>query len=434
MLVTVILTQNSSLAIFLFFLHFSTVPAQTSDECEGTWGRWLSSSPCTEKCGNCGTQSLVRSCINETIGCPCIGNTATTATCNPTPCAFPQPSCCNSFTVYNMSKDAGVSPTLILIVGSRWSIGMVASFFNASLVYVTIKNRSIHNPCNIFLAFNALYCFVYELGHNASMFIVLTGINFIELQQCFYLQSVSLFGILIVPWLALAIGVDRLVSIIFPIWANKQNVFTYSSIVVSICSSYGLVMLWIYCRAIRRVPDLPTICGTSDLAQSEAMIISSTISAVICVLTIVIYLIVWFILRIKTFDKVQASSPSSNRIFKSLMMLVGMEVFGWLLNIVTRYLVVPNIQLTPMQGYILSTCLTCFTNFAMLSNAPILYTFSRDYRRAFQAHFTMLGKVEESMVLKSVRSMPPEISKNNNSFTNVQSRLAKRLFRNRGSA
>jgi hypothetical protein len=76
-----------------------TTPPTTLPPCppEGEWSEW-STPACSDTCGLCGVMTSTRTCLSESNGCPCIGDsTQTGARCNENVCPWPRASCCTQY-------------------------------------------------------------------------------------------------------------------------------------------------------------------------------------------------------------------------------------------------------------------------------------------------------------------------------------------------
>ncbi|KAI1694918.1 serpentine type 7TM GPCR chemoreceptor srsx domain-containing protein [Ditylenchus destructor] len=281
-------------------------------------------------------------------------------------------------------KHAGVSPVLVLIVGARWLIGTLGIVSNACLVYVTAKSSWLRSPCNILICINALLCAVCQYNHSVPMFLVLTGINFIPISTCFYFMALPLTANFMVNCYSLAIGIDRLISVLFPLWQRKVNIFLYISVIILICAINPTFMMPLYLPVLREFGDKQVMCFTTDLsAYGKVAEVIYPMGLAFNVAIVVVYLLLWLVLKLKGN---KAATNYTRKIFKSLAMIMAVTVIGWMLSMLVRSFVLPYVKLSPFNKMLLSTFLTCFVNIAMLSDSPILCIFSQEYRRAFNIH------------------------------------------------
>ncbi|KAH7695693.1 hypothetical protein AAVH_37244, partial [Aphelenchoides avenae] len=75
---------------------------------------------------------------------------------------------------------------------------------------------SLHGNCNYLLAFNAITGSWHQTAHIVFGYVVYSGTNFIPYVHCVAFQTFPLMSAYLSFTVTLAIGVDRLVSIVFP--------------------------------------------------------------------------------------------------------------------------------------------------------------------------------------------------------------------------
>jgi hypothetical protein len=74
------------------------------------------------------------------------------------------------------------------------------------------------------LAFGAACDFAYHASFFVTLVLTLSGINFIRLELCYWVQTVPTFALFSSVWVVLFVGLDRLLSVIFPLWwVLKRN-------------------------------------------------------------------------------------------------------------------------------------------------------------------------------------------------------------------
>uniref|UniRef100_A0A915M928 Uncharacterized protein n=1 Tax=Meloidogyne javanica TaxID=6303 RepID=A0A915M928_MELJA len=73
---------------------------------------------------------------------------------------------------------------------------------------------SLHGRCNLLLAFNSLTITPLQLF--SGVFVLFSGTNFIRLKTCYYFAFLPLIGAGLATSAQLCVGVDRLISVLFP--------------------------------------------------------------------------------------------------------------------------------------------------------------------------------------------------------------------------
>lgn len=120
------------------------------------------------------------------------------------------------FQFYNKYKDTGVIwiafPALTIIL----TFVFIGFWGNSNIVIATWKTKSLHGPCNYLLALSAFTDSVHGLAQLVQAVIFYTGINFIPLRICIFLQTIPLTGLNFGIILILLIGIDRVFSVMLP--------------------------------------------------------------------------------------------------------------------------------------------------------------------------------------------------------------------------
>uniref|UniRef100_A0A1I8BLI7 G_PROTEIN_RECEP_F1_2 domain-containing protein n=1 Tax=Meloidogyne hapla TaxID=6305 RepID=A0A1I8BLI7_MELHA len=88
----------------------------------------------------------------------------------------------------------------------------------ASVVYVTLKTKTLRQSYNILIVANCICGFFFMFTFLIQFIIIITGINFISLKICFPLMIIPIFFVQSQYLFYLALSIDRLITVIFPIW------------------------------------------------------------------------------------------------------------------------------------------------------------------------------------------------------------------------
>uniref|UniRef100_A0A915DIN6 G-protein coupled receptors family 1 profile domain-containing protein n=1 Tax=Ditylenchus dipsaci TaxID=166011 RepID=A0A915DIN6_9BILA len=95
---------------------------------------------------------------------------------------------------------------------------MIGVTFNAFLIYITVKYRSLHFSYNYLLAFTAFADILHEISYNVTLLHILLGKNFVELLPCFYAQFYAVIGLALSFTTNFLLALDRLISMVVPLW------------------------------------------------------------------------------------------------------------------------------------------------------------------------------------------------------------------------
>jgi hypothetical protein len=91
-------------------------------------------------------------------------------------------------------------------------------FGNLNIIIATITSKHLRSKCNLLIAMEALFDLFGEFGGLVEVFTVYISTDlFIDSYLCFYLQVVPAIGINMSAVILLMIGIDRVISIKYPI-------------------------------------------------------------------------------------------------------------------------------------------------------------------------------------------------------------------------
>uniref|UniRef100_A0A914GZH0 Uncharacterized protein n=1 Tax=Globodera rostochiensis TaxID=31243 RepID=A0A914GZH0_GLORO len=166
--------------------------------------------------------------------------------------------------------------------------------------------------------------------------------------------------------------IDRLIYVIFPL-KNHKNVFIYGITlpIVGICGSF-----LVYIINTKPVDDL----------------ISSATTILFLLATVSIYVLLAILLRFQTASSNSNWHQFNIRIFRSLFIIVSVNIGGYLLialTLVTRTIFEFDLLAKWKFAHIIGILL----NISAASNAPILYFNSQEYRKAFDKELQNIAKI-----------------------------------------
>jgi hypothetical protein len=78
-------------------------------------------------------------------------------------------------------------------------------------------DRALHSQCHILIALTAYCDMSTMIGLYLPVFLTLSGINYMGLQTCWFIEVIPYFGMNAAVILTLSIGIDRLYSVVAPL-------------------------------------------------------------------------------------------------------------------------------------------------------------------------------------------------------------------------
>ncbi|CAD5227358.1 unnamed protein product [Bursaphelenchus xylophilus] len=282
--------------------------------------------------------------------------------------------------LYNKYKNAGAQPRLFAPAVCMFGIMLIGYVFNTLVIVATLKNKKLQGSCNYFIAFG---CFA-DIFHTSAHWIyvyttVVTGENFIPFDKCLWFQSVPQHFLTVSVVMTLCVGIDRLVSVTFPVFYGRQErnhilaggiAFAFS------CSSYFYVIS--IKTAFSRHGKDPVLCIIVGSLGGRAMIDWFNFVVLFSMCDLAIYSAVWVILRFKA-----GTSEDSKKAFRSLFAVMITVAFGWLANAFVQAVIVP--AFIPIEyHYDFMAYFGIPVNLASSCGFVTLYIFSAEYRRTFR--------------------------------------------------
>nr|CAD2168136.1 unnamed protein product [Meloidogyne enterolobii] len=288
----------------------------------------------------------------------------------------------NTDPIYVEFKDKGISAPLVLLISIKVFVCLIGIILNGDLVLITWKTKNLRGACNVQIALNAFSICIQQSSTFVTLFVVLSGKNFISLIYCGIIQIIPLFFSMFTNGIALSIGVDRLLSVLFPIWYALHDKRNYLVIIIISCCIYSVIVPVIGLKISLENPEIPVICTVIDTVQKEAswiviMMLIVNLTSVFC------YINVWIILMFKK----SSMKKKQINVFKSLSMILLMEICGWITNYLMRIIVNSANNHSVNTWYLIN--ISTIAPYIAMSLSPVsLYIFSSEYNKAFINQFT----------------------------------------------
>uniref|UniRef100_A0A914P849 G-protein coupled receptors family 1 profile domain-containing protein n=1 Tax=Panagrolaimus davidi TaxID=227884 RepID=A0A914P849_9BILA len=294
---------------------------------------------------------------------------------------------------YEKYKNYGViwpvAPALLAILACV----IIGFWCNGNIVVATWKTRSLHGTCNYLLAISAAADSIHGTSQFIQAFIFFTGINFIPLRLCVYLQTFALSGLNFGIILILLIGIDRVYSVMLPGRHRTMNSNQYMIFMMIICMGYNIILLYFTYDFALKNPKEPSGCSIVDAMPSTPGNIWFYLCVILNILTVLCYVVVWLAIKFKS-----GVSNSTKRVFKSLSLVTASVFFGWTINAVCR-LTLTFLEVKLETFWFAGMYTGIFVNIACGLNYFILYATSNEYSYVFKSY---LNYVSEKLIGRPV--------------------------------
>ncbi|KAL3099646.1 hypothetical protein niasHS_003101 [Heterodera schachtii] len=294
----------------------------------------------------------------------------------------------NYSTFYLAFKDIHPSWSLI---GCALTYGIIATFgviFNSSVIAVTFQTKSLRGTVNYLLALCSFFEMLHQFGHFLFVYTAFSGQNFIEYRLATKFLMIPMFGLGGIYPVMLFIGIDRMIGIVFDEMHSKRKIRLYLATITFICSAFSFGPCLSFYQSIELNGDQMVIGTFADFFTTPPEY--RFMRLLIIIITILIYLFVGLIIRIKS-----AGLPSADQInyrtLRAIFCIIIINVGGYCTNSIFFNFIEPSIA-SPITAWFGLKISGMLLNIGAASNAPILYFTSTEYRQAFQTVFPFLFK------------------------------------------
>ncbi|KAL3092155.1 hypothetical protein niasHT_026707 [Heterodera trifolii] len=241
-----------------------------------------------------------------------------------------------------------------------------------------IREWNLRGTCATLLAIGSVVDFLYLLSFSVPFVLSLIGQNMISNFGCFFLQFLPNLGLFSSVWIVFFVGVDRLISVLFPLRYGifEEYLCIYILPMLTVTLGYSIYVLveaanW----ALFVYPDWPVLCTNSDMFSFGMSTMLLRNGLLINGVSIICYLFVgWSLFRC------WQKTP--------LTLVVGTYFAICFIRLLLASVTDPIfiLHITPSIDALLTIT-------AASSNAPILFAFSSEYRQAFRKHLKKLPLV-----------------------------------------
>uniref|UniRef100_A0A915P0Q6 G-protein coupled receptors family 1 profile domain-containing protein n=1 Tax=Meloidogyne floridensis TaxID=298350 RepID=A0A915P0Q6_9BILA len=285
-------------------------------------------------------------------------------------------------------KNTGPNFDLILFTGIKFVFAVLAQLLNCSLIYVTFKTKAFRDSYNILIAAICISGFFYLFTFSIQFGIAITGINLIYLKNCYFLMILPIFFVQSQYLFYLALSIDRLIVVIFPLWHMKyiqkslKGYYLYLILIFSSISIYALFTVYTGIDLSLNISSKKLVtCSTSDPVPPFVFQVVVYFNFV----SLVFYILLWIVMNKKVTSSTSTNN-SSKRMTKSILAVFFLEFSGWFSNTLIRN-ILSWFQVSQLQTWYIMQIAGCILVPVLACYAPLLYKMSSLYGTAFYKCF-----------------------------------------------
>ncbi|KAI3419190.1 hypothetical protein GPALN_006942 [Globodera pallida] len=269
-------------------------------------------------------------------------------------------------TLYQMYRN--VYPCWPFII-SAVAINLVALFgmiSNFGVIWVTYCTKTLHGTANFLIALCSFFELLHQQGHWLFLYTALSGQNFLPLTLAIRICTVSLFGTGGISTSMAFTGLDRLLCVLFPTFPRKVKPLPYLCVIILICMAFSALNVMVFYDSARKVPNL-MVTGPylSKTLISELIWYSVTIA---------LYVIVGIVIKKRSaVSNSSAAEQTNRRIYRSILIIVLLNVGGYYLITVYALFIEPHLATTdPLFSWTITMFVSIvLVNVSAASNGPL---------------------------------------------------------------
>ncbi|KAI6238109.1 G-PROTEIN-RECEP-F1-2 domain-containing protein [Aphelenchoides fujianensis] len=281
--------------------------------------------------------------------------------------------------MYLTYRHAGPQPLMYCAALFDFLVMLVGYFGNTLVIAAVFKNKTLRGSCNYFLCLACLGDLLHQSAHFVFLYVTLSGVNFIPYRTCLYWNTIPQAGIAFSYLGTFFVGIDRLIGVGFPTYYRNIKPLYYVSafyLLAVLIASYFLFLSYSF-----KGESVMVVCIIIDSLGGDAQQLFFQLCVLVNVADIVIYSIVWAMLRTKT----GRGNENMKKVFRSLQVIMFSVAAGWLITALVVGLIIPFAHVPISQQWFWGAYFGWLPNIASASNFFTLYFFSQEYRLTFQS-------------------------------------------------
>ncbi|KAF7635992.1 hypothetical protein Mgra_00004572 [Meloidogyne graminicola] len=283
----------------------------------------------------------------------------------------------------NMSVDPRQSPLARAIWIVNASVDQIGTVLFSCLIIATIKQKRLHNPCQILVGIYAFCSLLTKLQILLPFFVfILPGSGKIPRIVCALVQILPIGGCQNVFTLMFVIGIDRMLGMY-----SFKNGKKYLIILYSLSLSFPLVFLAYVIRSLIQNPFLQVQCFSQDILGVDGRSIILSAQLVFNFLTLGCYVIMFFKL---VYDHKTGKMCSIRKsIYVSLAIIMGIQIFGYMFSLTAFNLL--NLiysNFTDEQSQIIKCIINIASSLSSSAEVPAMFIVSSEHRLAMKEEFS----------------------------------------------
>ncbi|CAK5076287.1 unnamed protein product [Meloidogyne enterolobii] len=277
------------------------------------------------------------------------------------------------------------------LVRATWTINtcvdQIGTFLFACLIIATIKQKRLHNTCQILIGIYAFCSLLSKIQIILPYFVfMLPGSGKIPRLFCALIQIIPIGGCLNVFSLMLVIGIDRMLGIFCPIWYSTRSDRNYLKLLFFLSLSFPFIFLCFVIRSLIQDPFLQIQCFFPDLVGIDGQNFFDMTQLLLMFITLGCYILM---LAKLIYDQKKGKGCSIRKsIYKTLALIMGIQIGGYISTLIV-YNIFNQISsnFTAEQSQIIGCIINVASSLSSSIEVPAIFIVSTEHRLALKEEF-----------------------------------------------
>nr|CAD2173535.1 unnamed protein product [Meloidogyne enterolobii] len=262
-------------------------------------------------------------------------------------------------------------------------VDLIGIPFFLILVYVTIKHKKLQGTCHKLIGVYAACCILAKIQILPPFIIMITKIN-VPLWLCALIDILPIAGSFNIYSLMLVIAIDRILSIFFPIWYSSRGDSFHFPFMYGISSLFPLTFIIFVIITTLQDPMRQNFCFLSDLITLKGEENFHVACLVFNWTTVACYILL--ILKVFWEGKKGKLSTIKMALFKSLFLIMGIQIGGWMFSSIGFYLVDKGFikKFNEKNNDLIGISINCISSLSSTFEVPAVFLSSSEHRKALK--------------------------------------------------
>nr|CAD2169900.1 unnamed protein product [Meloidogyne enterolobii] len=254
------------------------------------------------------------------------------------------------------------------------------------IVYLTIRYKALHGTCHRLIGIYAICCVLAKIQIIPTWLVMITNIQ-IPLWLCALTDTLPIAGSFNIYSLMVMIAIDRILSMFFPIWYSVRKNSFHFRLMYGISTIFPLTFINLVIINVIKDPNRQSMCYLEELITQQGQTKFHNACLAFNLITLACYIVMIF--KIKWDINKGKMNTVKVALFKSLSIIMGIQIGGWLFSLTAYNLVDKGYlnNLSEDKQTLICTAINCFSSLTSTCEVPAIFISSTEHRNALKKTF-----------------------------------------------